>query len=374
MYATFYTFLAITILTRTTNLHCLNLKDFVSKRNAKLSTLTNTIRHMQTHYNEALGLGLSLGLATQYLLAEDNKEQEKSPENSYFSSKDINLKNPQAVLEGFAKATEAEKKELAKQVAKGIAWYKSYGSSYSIEDISSFLTATKETAHCILITAIAQNITRFNAKEIKLLLLHDPKSETHELIAKALKNNYATFTGYSFWGIELSSQSDSRKEYASILKALKPEYQTEMLQPILKNIEKYNIFQLLYYVDPQHKQTILEELNKSTKIDLSLYRGTEMFQLLRLTKDLNQRIVAQAIAKDVGSYTSWHFHGLFKLCTEDSKKIILNGIAKHMKKNEKTYNRDTIPYIKAMALELPDQPDSKIILAAIEKRNAAQKP
>ena len=163
-----------------------------------------------------------------------------------------------------------------------------------------------------------QTISHFlPPNEIIHILSNDPQAETHELIAQALKDNYASFTGYSFWGIQLISDKHARKEYASILKNLKPEYQTAMLHPIVKNIEAYNVIHLLYYASAQHKQVILEALEHSAAIDLSLYSGTEIFHLLTLTKPLNQRIVAQAIAKNVSTYTSWHFQGMFKLCTEE---------------------------------------------------------
>ena len=164
MYATLYVFLAIALLTPAPKLHCLNFKEFLGKRATKISDLTYTTRHKQTHFNEVLGLGISLGLATQYVLAQDTKEQENSHKKAQFSIKDLNLKNPQAVLEGFAKATESRKTELAKHVAAGISWYKLTRSMYTVQNISDFLAATTATPHRVLATTIANNITLFTPK------------------------------------------------------------------------------------------------------------------------------------------------------------------------------------------------------------------
>ncbi len=326
----------------------------------KIPTTSN-----QTSANRAL-LALSLGLAASYTQAQETEQKDTTQENPPFSIKGLNLKNREAVIEALQKASDTEKELLAEKLAQHIAWYVHDVSLYTVEDITTFLQHTTQKPHRILITAISKNITRFTLEDVTHILKTDTQEETHAFIAQALKDNYTALTSYSFFGIPLSSNYQWRREYAALLKALKPEHQGKVLQPILADIENYNVFVLLYYAHTEHRETILNALQKTPAINLSVYHGCELHHLLELTKNYNQTMVAQAIANTIDRYNGWHFHGMFKLCTEESKRIILCAIANSLHKNILTYDTVTLSIIEDMARELPDEAASIHIIKTIK--------
>lgn len=320
-------------------------------------------------------LGTSIGLMQMAWAQEEEKqEKENAQEETPFSIQGLDLKNPQAIIEAFQKANEADKQLLAQKVAHTISWYSAEAALYTIEDIGNFLKYTTKKSHRTLITAFSRNITRFTPKDIMLILKSDSQDETHRYIAQALQENYAAFTSYFFCGFKLASKKEWRREYVAILKALKPEYQRKVLEPILENIEHYNVFDLLYYADNQYKQDILKALTQAPSINLNNYEARYIHHLLELTKPLNQTIVAQAIADNIDHYNGWHFHGMFKLCTQESKKIILKAIAERLDKNIKKYDPITLSIVLEMAQELPQETSSINIIKIRDAHLTAPEP
>lgn len=373
MHFTLHALLLILVVIPIPALQATQFKKLLSQTSKqKLTTLQS--QHLnQTIPTAASGLGIGIGLAVSYLHAQEENEQPNTPEaEPAFSIIGLDLRNPQAVIEAFQKAPEAEKQLLAKKIAHQIGWYAQDVSVYTVANISTFLQHTTQKPHRILITALAKNITRFTPADITHILKADNQEETHACIAQALKENYTAFTSYSFYGVPLTSNHQWRRQYAAILKVLKPEHQGKVLQPILEHIEEYNIFDLLYYADQQHKQTILKAFEEVSSINLDIYDGCQLHHLLELTKPLNQRVVAQAIVATIDTYNGWHFHGMFKLCTEESKKIILKAIADRLHKNIQTYDATTLSIIQEMAIELPQEPAAKHITETIQAKQSTQ--
>ncbi len=374
MHVTLRVFLLILVLSRMPQLQAIRFKETLlqaSKQmlNAPKSAYKN---NNQTSAGGALGLAISLYLSASYAYAHENEQKINPPEEPPFDIKGLDLKNPQAVIEALEKAPDAEKELLAKKLAHHIAWYWHDVSYYTIEDISTFLQHATHKSHRILITALSKNITRFTTEDITRILKADNQEETHAFIAQALKDNYTALTSYSFCGVPLTSNNHWRRQYAALLKVLQPKHQGKVLQPILENIQDYNVFDLLYFAHNEHKQTILKALQEAASINLSIYNGCQLYHLLELTKDLNQTIVAQAIARAIDTYNSWHFHGMFKVCTEESKKIILKAIAERLHKNIERYDSSTLSILEEMACELPEEASSTHIVKTINARNAAQ--
>ncbi len=372
MHFALHALLCILVLTPIFELQAIPFTEMLLRANKKtLTTPKNSTTSNQTSTNRALGLALSLALAASYTHAQETQQKDTPQEKPPFSLKELNLKNRESVIEALQKAPDSEKELLAEKLAQHIAWYARDVSLYTIEDISTFLQHTTQKPHRILITALSKNITRFTLADITHILKTDNQEETHAFIAQALKDNYIALTSYSFFGVQLSSNYQWRREYAALLKALKPEHQGKVLQPILADIENYNVFVLLYYAHTEHRETILNALQKTPAINLSVYHGCELHHLLELTKNYNQTMVAQAIADTIDTYNGWHFHGMFKLCTEESKKIILGAIAKHLNKNIDIYDTTTLSIIQEMAHELPQDATSIYIAKTIQAKKSA---
>ncbi len=293
------------------------------------------------HVPVVLGAGIAATAIGQALAQEDGKDEE-TQEQKIVSIDNLSLSDFPGILEALQHASEEDKRLVAQAVARCI-WH------YKVSAIIKMLQCTKGRPHRILIHGIAKNITWYSPDDISQILKSDGHEETHALIASALKNNYQQFTSYTVCGLSLYSNQDWRKQYASILKTLKPAYHGIMLQPILDTIEQHNIIYLIYVAGPAHKKDIITAFTNAQNIDLSVYDdGRELMYLLEITKPYGQSNLAHAIAKNINKYNGWHFFGFVRECTEESKEIIAQAITQNIEKNIHTYDATTRDLIKKL--------------------------
>lgn len=288
-----------------------------------------------------LGAGIAATAIGQALAQEDNEAKETQEETPVSIDK-LSLSDLPGILEALQHTSEEDKRLLAHKIVRSIQCYK-------VSSIIKMLQCTEGRPHRILVNGIAKNITWYSTDDITKMLKSDCHEDTHALIAHALKNNYKQLTSYTLCCVSLYHSQEWHKQYATILKTLKPTYHGLLLQPILSNIAQHNIIYLIYVAGSAHKKDILTAFANTQNIDLSVYdNGRELLYLLELTKPYNQTNLAHAIAKNIDQYNGWHFSGFVKECTEESKEIIAHAITQNIEKNITRYDASTRDLIKKL--------------------------
>ena len=205
---------------------------------------------------------------------------------------------------------------------------------------------TRETAPSIS-SGYLQEHNELIKEDIIAILKADAHDETHALLAQALGQNHARFTSYSFYGIPLYTHHEWRNQYLDILLSVKPEHQKHALQPLLNTIQDYNLLRLMRMVkEEENKQLILDAFKNARSINLSVYEARELEDLFKLTQSVNQKIVAEALAANITAYNTWHFYGILKHCTKESKAIIIAALIKNFAKHYHEYDEYTLSLIK----------------------------
>ncbi len=112
------------------------------------------------------------------------------------------------------------------------------------------------------------------------------------------------------------------------------------------------------------KQTILTAFAQSSSVQLDAYQQSDLQDLFKISKPFNQQMIAQAFADNIQAYNGWHFYGIFKECTDESKELIINAIAQHLETADTFYDSNTIMLI----LEQSNQEQKSHIATSIIER------
>ncbi len=157
---------------------------------------------------------------------------EEKPNNSSTLAK-LDIHNVTAILEVFKTGSEEDKQLLATKIAQKITYY-------SVKDIISLLQHTTGNPHNTLTSALSYNITYYTNDQIIQILKGDPQDDTHNVISRALIENYNYFAGNVIllgWKIKRGS-SLGTINYFETIECLQEKYFTTAMQPFLSDLDQ----------------------------------------------------------------------------------------------------------------------------------------
>lgn len=298
-------------------------------------TQSHVLNFPQGYMPFAFGIGFAATTLYDALTREADEGEsteevvETTEEQKFVSINTLSLYDIPGILEALVGATEEDKLVLAQKISHVIIRYKT-------PTLIKMLKVADGRSHRTLVQALKNNITWYSLDDISQILKEDSRRHTHELITIALKNNYSYFTNYTIAGFSLYASNTRRKQYVEVLMSVNPGQQQHMLQPILHDIDQYDVLHLLRHVDKSLDHTILTAFTQSKNPNLSYYnRGVDLLHLLERTKSYDQTNLVTTLIKnnDLAIYNSWYFSGFNKYCNEGAKKILAEAVTKEIIEN-----------------------------------------